>query len=90
MRAAAAACCGGTDRGELVGRGGVLQQQVGDVGVALLGRLVQRSVAALQTHTGSHTSHRAEARPQPPPSTLVLPLILAWLWIRKFAIFALP
>lgn len=40
-----------THHGQLIGRGSVLQQQVDDVGVALLRRLVEGRVAVLQTAT---------------------------------------
>ena len=40
-----------THHGQLIGRGSVLQQQVDNVGVALLRRLVEGRVAVLQTAT---------------------------------------
>lgn len=36
-----------------VGLGPVLEQHIDDMGVPLLGRLVQRSVAALKAHTAA-------------------------------------
>lgn len=49
---------GCTDRGELVGGGALLEQEVDDVGVALLSGLVQRSVAVLQTHNSVTNKER--------------------------------
>jgi len=48
------------DHSELVGQGPALKQQVNDVGVALLSRLVERSVPVLDTDTQTQSGKERE------------------------------
>lgn len=90
-----------TYHSELVGRGAVLEQDVDDVRVPLLCRLVQRRVPVLQAQGESRgqamvgTAHKAAAAPtgragKSGTLTFVLALTFAECCRRKFTIFMFP